>query len=154
MGKTEMATPQLTDSVQIFNRLESEFVTAFRLGFLQEKTVVPIKQILFNSSAQVFTSVSIDTRRYLSFLMLIDLDVTSDPTDIQFVVEFSDDNATWYQYVIGPFGDLRYEDSAGDKTECLDGPIIAPYMRLRAVSSGCEATKTFLITSKLILRSK
>jgi hypothetical protein len=53
--------------------------------------------------------------------------------------------------MIGPWGDLRYIDA--DKKECLDFPIIAHYMRLRAVSSGCSSSNYFTVTVKAVLQN-
>jgi hypothetical protein len=82
---------------------------------------------------------------------LVNLDVTGAPTDIVIAVQFSDDRVTWFNYVIGPFGDLRYEDAAGDKKECLDFPILAPFMRLYLVATGSGPGATFLMTCKVVL---
>jgi len=51
----------------------------------------------------------------------------------------------------GPFGDLRYEDSAGAKQEAVIGKVVAPYMRIHVVSSGCDGTNTFTLTAKAIV---
>jgi len=142
---------RLLESAQVYDESDHEWVLAFRTDFKRQKTITPIEAITFNDSTTTYTSSSFDVRPYCNGLLLINLDVTGAPTDIVFYLEFSDDNANWYIYVIGAFGDLRYEDGAGDQMECLDFPILAPFLRLRAVATGTDAVKTFLITAKAVL---
>ncbi len=85
------------------------------------------------------------------FILNIDFTGTADAIDIVFQVQFSDDAVNWHNYIIGPFGDLRYVDA--DKKECLEFPIIAPQMRLRTVSSGCSSSNYFTVTAKAVLQN-
>lgn len=140
--------PALSEAALIWNNATGKWELAFRTDYKRLNTVTFVDKILFNSSGQAYTSEPFDCAAYKDFLLLIDLDVTGAPTDIVIDVEFSDDRATWYKYMRGPFGDLRYEDSAGDKKECLDGVIRAEYMRVTLTSTGCDGAKTFLMTVK------
>ena len=81
-------------------------------------------------------------------MLLIDLDVTNNPTDILIDVEFADTKAKGYKYMNGLFGDLRYEDGAGDKLECVGDFVRGMFMRLKLTSSGCDGSNTFLMTIK------
>ena len=54
-----------------------------------------------------YPSASFFGEPYRKFALLLNLDVTLAPTDIVIRVEVSDDNAKWYQYMNGPFGDIR-----------------------------------------------
>jgi len=149
--KSSIKVARLPEIAFIYNENSHEWETAYRKDFKRQRTITPINAILFDDTAETFTSEIFAVSPYSTGLLLINLDVTSAPTDIYFNIEFSDDMINWFKYMIGPFGDLRYEDAAGDKKECLDFPILAPYLRVYAVSSNCDASNTFLITAKIIL---
>ncbi len=138
----------LPESAQIWDISDGQFVTAYRTDFRRQKTIKLIDAITFNASVTSKTGSIFEVPAYRRGLLLIDLVVTSSPTDIVFNLEFSVDRINWYKYMIGPFGDLRYEDAAGDKTECLDFPILAPFMRMRAVATGTSGSNKFLTTVK------
>jgi hypothetical protein len=142
---------RLPESAHIWDSSDHQFVVAYRKDFKRQKTIILIDARTFNASLTSLNGALFEVGAYAKGLLLIDLDVTGAPTDILFSLEFSADRINWYKYMIGPFGDLRYEDSAGDKTECLDFPILAPFMRLKAVATGTDASKTFLITAKAII---
>ena len=107
-----------------------------------------VNAVTFAAADEAYTSPSFKCADYSEFLLLINLDVTGAPTDIYANIEFSDDNSNFFKYMLGPFGDLRYEDTAGDKKECLLIPVLAPYVRVQLVSSGCAGGATFLMTVK------
>ena len=141
----DLKQPQLPESAQIWDNSDHEWVTAYRKDFKRLKTVKFLDNILFDATAETFTAKEFECAAYSTGLLKINLDVTGTPTDIYFVIQFSDNLIDWYNYVRGPFGDFRYEDSAGDKKECIDFPILDKYMRIYAVSSGCSGSATFLM---------
>lgn len=106
-----------------------------------------IDDITFNNTITTVTSSSVGTEKYNSSILLIDLAVANDPTDIVIEVEFSDDNVTFYKYMLGPFGDLRYEDSAAKK-ESLLLDCAPMYVRIKVTATGTDETKTFTLTVK------
>lgn len=134
----------------IWDDRDLKWKVAYHRAHKRQETIVFVDGVLFNSAAEVYTSSPFECAPFANFLLLVNLDVTSTPTDIYIDVQFSDDKANWYKYMRGPFGDLRWEDSAGDKKESLDGPVLAPWMRLYLVSSGCDADNTFKMTVKSI----
>jgi len=105
---------------------------------------------VFDTADEVKTSDSIDISNYKDLIILIDLAVASAPTDIVIELYFSDDDSTFYKLMEGPFGDLRYEDSAGDKKEALHSKAYGKYCRVKAISSGADATNTFTLTVIII----
>lgn len=117
----------------------------------QQKIQTFVDGVVFNSSAEAYTSAALDVSDYRNFSLLIDLAVALAPTDIVIRVQFSDDNVTYYNLMNGPFGDLRYEDTAGAKLEAVFGNIMASYMKVYVLSSGCDATNFFTLTVKAIL---
>jgi len=139
---------------EVYDRLNDKWISSDRKIFRRQKTIVLIDAVTFNASTTTYTGFTHEVEYWKKGLMLINLDVTGAPTDIVFDVEFSDDNSNWFKYMRGVFGDLRYEDSAGDKKECLDFPILAPYIRCKATATGTDASKTFLITIKAILNAE
>ena len=122
-----------------------------KTGPLNRTTVTAIDAIVFDSTAEAYTSAAIDTAAYRRFILLLSVDVTLVPTDIRFDVLLSDDGVTYYKLATGPFGDLRYEDSAGDLLEAIQGDCCANYMKIYALSSGCSSTNKFTITAKVVL---
>lgn len=103
----------------------------------------------FNNVTTTVTSDAIDLNSYREFLLLLALVVNGTPTDILIEVLMSDDNTTYYTYMRGPFGDLRYEDSAGNKNEALGAKAVARYMKIRATATGTDVANTFILTAKV-----
>jgi len=118
---------------------------------LRQTTVTPISAQVFNNVLTTYTSAAFSTGAYRRGLLIISLAVAAAPTDIVINLMFSDDDVTYYKYMLGPFGDLRYEDSAGAKAECLDFPILAPYMKLIATATGTTAVNMFSLTCKVVM---
>ncbi len=116
-----------------------------------QKVQTLVSAVVFDSTAEAYTSASLDCSGYRKFLLENNVDVTLVPTDINIQVQFSDDDVTFYNYMDGPFGSLMYEDGAGDKLESVSGECLAKYMRLYVLSSGCSSTNKFTLTSKVIL---
>ncbi len=146
----DLPAQDLRDSIQVLDQEENEFTKCWLTSCKRLKTKKLIDAITFNDVIASYTSASFFCEPYRKFALLINLDVTATPTDIVIRVEFSDDNAKWYQYMNGPFGDIRYEDSAGDKLEAILGELRSSYVRLRAVATGTTAANTFKLTAKLI----
>lgn len=147
----DLKVAQLPEWAQIWDQRIRAWFTGYRTDFTKRHVHTFVKAKTFDGTLTPLTTESIEVDGYSKFLLEVDLDVTGAPTDIVIDVEFSDDNATFYKYMIGPFGDLRWEDSAGDKKECLDGPVIAKYMRLKLTSTGCTTSAYFLMNVKAIL---
>lgn len=112
-----------------------------------------VDAVVFDTQAESYTSESFYVFDYSQFLLLIKLVVTSQPTDIVIKVQFSYDNTNWYNYMLYFWGDLRYGYAAGNKNECLPGLVLAPYMRIYVLSSGCSSTIKFTLTINAILNS-
>lgn len=117
----------------------------------KQKIQTFVDGVVFNTSAEDYTSSALAVSDYRTFSLLIDLAVALAPTDIVIRVQFSDDDVTYYNLMNGPFGDLRYEDTAGAKLEAVFGNIMSTYMKVYVLSSGCDATNTFTLTVKAIL---
>lgn len=106
---------------------------------------------VFETDPKSWATTGKEVADYRKFALLIDLAVTGSPTDVVLSVEFSDDGTIFYKFMNGPFGDLRYESTAGDKLEAVFGEIMAPYMRLTATSTGCDGSNKFTLTVKIVL---
>ena len=145
--------PKLPESALIYDFSEHKLITAYRKDFKRHDSIILINAVTFNATVTTFTGYSFEVPAYYKALLLVDLGVTLAPTDIVISVEFSDDNINFYKYMYGPLGDLRYEDAAGAKTECLSIPIIAKYMRAKATATGTSASALFKLTVKAILTS-
>jgi hypothetical protein len=143
--------PRLPESASVFDTTQQEFEVAYRKDFKRTRQVILINNITFDNVTTSFTGVAFEVPAYAIALICINLGVTLVPTDIVFNLEFSCDKIVWFKYMRGPFGDLRYEDAAGAKTECLDIPILAKYMRCRAVATGTSAVNMFTATVTAVL---
>lgn len=110
-----------------------------------------VDAITFDDDPTTYEATGVATKDYRFFALAIDLAVVDAPTDIVIAVQFSDDDSTYYNLMNGPFGDLRYEDTAGAKKEVLVGRVIADYMRVYVVATGTDSTHKFTLTVKLRL---
>lgn len=113
--------------------------------------VVCVDDVTFNNVTTTATSTAVRCVPFHDFLILIKLVVANTPTNIVFDVEFSNDNVTFYKYMNGPFGDLRYEDGAGNKNEAIFGRCPAKYIRVKATATGTSASNTFTVSVHLLI---
>lgn len=127
----------------------SEAVQAAAEALTMEGKVVPVNAQVFNDTQAEYTSDPIDSEGFRHFLLRIILTVVGAPTTIKINVQFSQEGTTFENYVRGPFASLMYEDTAGTKNECIDGPIIGDRMRINVVAIGTTAGATFTLTCKL-----
>lgn len=111
----------------------------------------PVNAQVFDDAQSSYTSVEIDCSGYRKFLLRIRLAVTDTPTNIKINVQFSQDGATYENYMRGPFGSLMYEDSAGSKNECIEGECPGAKMKIDVVATGTTAAHKFTLTCKVIL---
>ena len=134
------------ESIQLWDERDLQWKLAYEARVRRLETIGFVKAVLFDSDAETYTSDSFECAPFRQFLLLLDLVVTGAPTDIQIWVEFSHDNVNFYKLMDGPFGSLMYEDTAGDKKECVSGNIVAHWMRIYVVSSGCDVDNTFTLS--------
>ena len=142
---------RLPESAQVWDSSDLQFVEAFRKDFKRQKRITLIDAVTFNAVTTTTTGKLFEVPAYANALICVDIDVTGAPTDILIDIQFSFDRILWCKYMVGPFGDLRYEDGAGDKKECLDIPILAPYIRGYAIATGTDASKTFKLSVYAVL---
>lgn len=131
----------------IYDDRDSKWKPAWIATMRRLETIEFLKQVIFDSAAETFTSKSFEVMAFKEFMLMLDIDVAGTPTDVQFFVQFSHDNLIWFNYQNAQFGSLMYEDAAGDKKECMHGLCAAHWMRLYAVSSGCSAGNTFTVSA-------
>lgn len=153
MAEDILVSPEIPDQGRIFDNDATEWIHGWQTFFKRHKEVVFIDNQVFNNVVGSVTSASFKCAPYKKFSLLIDLAVALAPTDIVIRVDESPDGIKWYQIMNGPFGDIRYEDSAGAKTESIQGNVNCPYMRLRAVATGTTATALFTLTGKVLFVS-
>lgn len=115
-----------------------------------------IDGVTFNNTTTASNSNAQDCYSYRYFLLYLNIDSTNAPTDIQFLIQYSDDGGTtWYDYRQGLFASLFYEDTvvAAGILECFSGEVMGRTIRLRVVATGTTSTATFLVTAKIEFRS-
>lgn len=114
---------------------------------------------LFNAqrfeTTSLQNSVNYNCENFRNFALFLQITSTGTPTDIQFYIEFSNDNgASWYRLRKGAFAVLVYEDVAtagvGVK-EIFDGPCMGAMFRVAGVASGVSAgVNYFDVTAKVV----
>lgn len=107
-----------------------------------------IDNTVFDDDPTSETSDSYDANAHRLMLLEIKVTPTASPTDLLIELEFSDDDITFYKYMEGPFGDLRYEDAAGSKLESLLVKLAARYVRIKVIAGGTDGTNKFNVTIK------
>jgi len=100
-----------------------------------------------------YTSNSIDTWDYRYFVLYLDIDSTSTPTDLVINVQFSPDNTNWYNFMNWFYGDMRWEDTAtaSGVAECVCYNNVGRYMRLVATVTGGSGSAYFTVTARVEL---
>ncbi len=141
------------DTARILNQDENEWDAGYLTVYRRVKTIKFFASKVFDDSLSVFTSESFLVVPYSKFRLYTYLIVTAAPTDIVVEIEFSYNGSTWYKFMNGPFGDLRWASSAGDKKECIDGNVNSYYMRLKATATGVNATDKFILSARADLAS-
>lgn len=122
------------------------------LGALTARTTLTfVNNITFDNVTTTYAANGVDVSAYRRFALLIEVVVVDTPTDVVIRVQFSDDDSLYYNYMNGPFGDIRYEDAAGTKTEAISGECVADYMRVEVVATGTNGTHKFVLTVKAML---
>ena len=99
-----------------------------------------------------YTSTSIRTEDFRTFVLYLDIDSTGQPTDTVFNIQFSEDNVYWYNLTEWQYGDLRYEDTAtANRVRESMGHIniLGRYIRLLATVTGGDGTNYFTVTAKM-----
>ncbi len=117
----------------------------------KQKNVTPVNAQVFDDKQDEYTSAEIDCSGYRKFLLRNILTVANAPTDIKISVQFSQGGATFENYMRGPFGSLMYEDTAGAKSECIEGECLGAKMKIYVKATGLSDVNTFSLTSKVIL---
>lgn len=112
-----------------------------------------VDAVVFDSTAEAYTSESFDCSDYSNMLLLVNHAVTLTPTDIVIKIQFSFDNVTFYDYICAFWGDLRYATAQGNLKESMNCKVLAPYVRLYLLSAGCTATKYFTETINAIFNT-
>lgn len=153
MTRIKIPITELPEFAFIWNERTLEFDVGWVSEFRRQKHVNFLKDVVFNNVTTTKTSAAFYCAPYKDGQLFIDLGVASTPTTIQIFLEFSIDGENWYVHSHTPWGSLMYEDSAGALKESLHTELCAPWMRLRAVAVGTDATKTFTLSLDMVLES-
>lgn len=136
----------IKESGLIWDDRDQRYKPAYETALRRLETVRFVEEILFDSADEEYTSDKFECAAFRDFLLLMDVDVTGTPTNITVSVEFSAEGDRWFKLMDGPFGSLIYVNAQGDKKECLHEKIFSHWMRVKVVSSGCDANNTFLVS--------
>lgn len=141
---------KILDEVAIWDQRLQEWARAWESRYRRVRTWKALDAIEFNATTTTKTSESFLCEPYSKFAIEVDLDVTAVPTDILIEIFFSDDGVKFYKLMNGPFGDLRYEDSAGDLKELIHGECHGTWCMVKATATGTSGTNIFTLTAKII----
>lgn len=144
----DLPIQKLNEVALIWDPDSESWAISYRTDFKRLKTITLIDNVEFNATVTTHTGISFDIQAYRECVILINVAVTSTPTDIVIDIEESDNNSDFYKYMGGPFGDLRYEDAAGDKKEAIPLPLRVPYIRAKATATGTSGSNKFTLTVK------
>jgi len=140
-----------TEAKQDVQEVSLDAIQAADEALSKQSTSDPVSAQVFNDGQSEYTSAEIDCAGYRKFLLRIILAVANTPTDIKINVQFSQGGGTYENYTRGPFGSLMYEDTAGAKSECIEGECLGAKMKIYVVATGVTAANTFTLTCKVIL---
>lgn len=118
----------LRDSIHVWDERQMEWFPAWEHRFNRRREVTFFRLTNAMDNGPVFSN-SFYCAPYRNALVNFDLrDTVGAPTSILFLVWFSWDNTVWYQYTTDFWGDLEWEDTAMPRHECMQVPILAPYI--------------------------
>ena len=153
MTEQAVCQPEIPDAGRVLDNDENEWVSGYQEFFKRQRTVTFVDAITFDDTLSTYTSTKFLCGPYRKFSLLLNLVVALAPTDILIEIFESDDNSNFYKIMNGPFGDIRYEDAAGNKKESIQGEINAPYVRIVVTATGTDATNLFWLTAKMAFSS-
>lgn len=116
----------------------------------QKEEDLVINAITLDDDPTSYTSDTYDGSEFQRGALLIRLLLAGSPTDVVFSVEQSTDNTYWFKMMDWYLGDLRYEDTAGGKTECVEIPYFCNFYRVSAVATGTTSENKFIITCRMV----
>lgn len=141
------------DTCDILDQRESEWVRGYETRFRRNRVILFVDNVTLDNVTTSYTSKSFFCQPYQLFSLLCDLAAANTPTDLLIEVEFSDDDTNFYKLMNGPFGDLRWEDTALPVKEEIQWAIRAAYVRIKITGTGTTAVNTFTATIKMSLNS-
>lgn len=145
--------PEILDTGRVLDQDSNTWISGFQNFYKIQVSETFINNITFDDSTSSKLSNRFLTAAFRKFTLLLNLTVTLAPTDILIEIFVSDDGSTFYKLMDGVFSDLRYEDSAGNKMEAIQGEINAPYMKIKATATGTDATNKFTLSAKATFSS-
>lgn len=97
---------------------------------------------------------AVECAPFRKFGLYIYIDSTSNPTTLQFEVEFLERwTGRWFTYKQGPFASLFWEDgdTASGIYECFTGDVLGRAVRVKMTGVGTTSTKYFTVSVGLDL---
>ena len=143
----------IPEFIHVFDERTREFVPAWLKMWKRQDMVTFIDLVTFDDVLTSFASKGIYTAPYSNAHLFFEVLWTATPTNVQFYLEFSHDGVDWHQHVEIPWASLIYVPAAGDKEECIDTTVRAPWMRVRAVATGTTAVNKVSVYIKACLNS-
>jgi len=127
------------------NTVKVQDVGTWAVGALYTAEVV--------NDGAVHTSAAVELTGFSAVGLELNIAVTLTPTDLTMELQFSDNTTDWYPLATTPWSNMVWEDGGAPYMESHTIPLVARYVRLSAVGTGCDANNYFTITAKLTLRT-
>ena len=110
------------------------------------------KDVVVNSTAQLYESEAIHCGSFREFLLSLDIDSTSTPTTLQVQVQFANSiTGKWHTYKQGLFASLFWEDAdtASGIAECFKGPCDGRLFRIKLIGAGVTGAAYFTVSASV-----
>ena len=140
-----------TEAKQATQITAEEAIQAAVEALTKQVASTPVNAVVLDNDPTNYTSAEIDCAGYRKFLLRIISAASGTPTRLDIKVQFSQDGASYENYMRGPFGSLSYEGTVTSITECIEGEVLGAKMKIYIAGVGTEAGKTFTVTCKVIL---
>jgi hypothetical protein len=105
----------------------------------------------YNNVTTTATSAAVDCVNASMACLAFSLTESGTATDIQFEIQTSDDDTTYFPYRRMPFGTYKFDDATiaayGTLTEQIEFPVVQRYVKVKVTAVGTDATNTFTIAS-------
>ena len=139
--------------IHVFDERKRVFVPAWLKMWKRQECVDILLPVTFDNLITSFSSPPVFTAPYSNAHLFLEVTWTLTPTNVQFFLEFSCDSVDWHTHAETPWLSLIYVPAQGNKEECIDATVRAPWLRIRAVATGTTASAKVKVDVKACLNT-
>lgn len=125
-------------------------------SLVRSKTIIQLFDEVFVKDTVEKVSDGVNCQAFREFLLYLDLDSTSTPTNIRIKVQYLDRwTGKWHTYKQGLFASLYYEDTdlASGIQECFSGEVMGRDIRVTLTSVGTSGSAYFTASVAIEFRN-